>query len=106
MSFKREARKWSSQCALTVEMPFRAVKEAIVRPMFSVVVCYKLTIPHILQASGSAKESVASSLLQNSGEDGSPYDEDVAKKATASMYLGKSVFHDISRVCFDVHCFW
>ncbi|ETW79020.1 cytochrome P450 monooxygenase 71 [Heterobasidion irregulare TC 32-1] len=70
MSIKREAKKWSSQCALTVEMPFRAVKEAI--------------------ASGSAKESVASSLLQNGGEDGSPYDEDVAKKAIASMYLGKS----------------
>ena len=80
-------------------MPFRAVKEAIVRPMFPVVVCYKLTIPHKLQASGLAKESVASSLLQDSGEDGSSCEENMAKKAIASMYLGKSVFHDIPCLC-------
>ena len=95
MSFKREAKKWSSQCALLVEIPFRAVKEAVVSSLLSAVVCCKLTISKISKASGSAIESVASSLIHENGEDGSLNDEDVAKKATAAMYLGKSVLHDI-----------
>lgn len=68
MSLKREAKEWIPSCIQVAEAPFRAVKEAV--------------------ANGTAIESVTSSLLRDSEDEKSPWDEDIAKRVPAAMLFG------------------